>query len=381
MARETKVGLLVGMGVILLIGIIVSDHLAEVQRQNPADMVKFAADSQEGLLGAPGIFGADIIQPQPQAQALPPVAQRVTRQEPLPLPGEDVSQQRAQPGEASVVLDPRGRVVAPQVPGMQVADGIAPVTGHGQASQMVNVDIRPEPQQPSVRVLAKHTVRRGDTLYKLARQYYGNGEMWQLIREANPSINEKGQLSEGQSLMIPHRPDAAPADTAPLTATGLVVQVDPSTAPGAAQTGIPVRLVEVGAGQTLTAIAQQHLGNGQRWDEILAANKDQLRRPEDLKIGMKLRVLLTAPAQASVAPGNTSSSAPASAESGATIPAPVARRTYTVQAGDSLYTIAAKNLGDGSKWRDILSANKGQIGSVSDLKIGQQLILPATANR
>ena len=49
MTRETKVGLLVGMGVILLIGIIVSDHLSVVQDQNPADFTGYAGQAQESI--------------------------------------------------------------------------------------------------------------------------------------------------------------------------------------------------------------------------------------------------------------------------------------------------------------------------------------------
>jgi nucleoid-associated protein YgaU len=50
-----------------------------------------------------------------------------------------------------------------------------------------------------------HVVARGDTLYKLARQYYnGNQSMWRKILEANrDKIQNKDQLKPGMQLVIP----------------------------------------------------------------------------------------------------------------------------------------------------------------------------------
>lgn len=51
-------------------------------------------------------------------------------------------------------------------------------------------------------------------------------------------------------------------------------------------------------------------------------------------------------------------------------------KTYTVKAGDSLYLIAKKVLGDGSKWQAIYAKNKSTIGPNPNLiKPGQVLTL------
>ena len=44
MTKETKIGLLVGMGFIILIGILVSDHLSEVRDQYPPEMRGMSAN-------------------------------------------------------------------------------------------------------------------------------------------------------------------------------------------------------------------------------------------------------------------------------------------------------------------------------------------------
>lgn len=49
-----------------------------------------------------------------------------------------------------------------------------------------------------------HTVQRGDTLYKLARQYYGEQRRWKDIYEANRSrLPDPNQLRVGSKLVIP----------------------------------------------------------------------------------------------------------------------------------------------------------------------------------
>ncbi|OSZ58661.1 peptidoglycan-binding protein [Streptomyces pharetrae CZA14] len=49
--------------------------------------------------------------------------------------------------------------------------------------------------------------------------------------------------------------------------------------------------------------------------------------------------------------------------------------TYTVRAGDTLWSIAASKLGDGTRWREIASLNKLQ--DADDIAVGQRLKLPA----
>jgi nucleoid-associated protein YgaU len=49
-----------------------------------------------------------------------------------------------------------------------------------------------------------HVVGSGDTLYKLAKRYYGDSSKWERIRDANASALKKGiDLKLGQELVIP----------------------------------------------------------------------------------------------------------------------------------------------------------------------------------
>ena len=47
-----------------------------------------------------------------------------------------------------------------------------------------------------------YTVKKGDTLYKIAREHYGDGKQWQKIASANPGLSPS-TLKVGQKITMP----------------------------------------------------------------------------------------------------------------------------------------------------------------------------------
>ena len=47
------------------------------------------------------------------------------------------------------------------------------------------------------------TVRKGDTLWGLAREHLGRGAAWKCLAEANPELGEPRKLRIGQRVMLP----------------------------------------------------------------------------------------------------------------------------------------------------------------------------------
>ena len=66
----------------------------------------------------------------------------------------------------------------------------------------------PEAQGTSGAALAIHRVAQGDSLYQLARRYYGDASRWTLIRDANPALQASGVkgLRLDSELIIPAPP-------------------------------------------------------------------------------------------------------------------------------------------------------------------------------
>jgi nucleoid-associated protein YgaU len=49
-----------------------------------------------------------------------------------------------------------------------------------------------------------HTVAKGDSLYSIARSYYGNQSKWKTIYEANRDrISDPNRIRVGEQLIIP----------------------------------------------------------------------------------------------------------------------------------------------------------------------------------
>jgi hypothetical protein len=74
--------------------------------------------------------------------------------------------------------------------------------------------VEPDEPRPVVQppVAMRHTVRRGETLYKIARLYYGVPEKWPLIAQAN-GIRSPADLRVGRVLVIPMWTTLQSADT------------------------------------------------------------------------------------------------------------------------------------------------------------------------
>ena len=49
---------------------------------------------------------------------------------------------------------------------------------------------------------SKYTVKKGDTLWKIAASQYGNGNQWQRIASANPGLTAE-TLKAGQTIVLP----------------------------------------------------------------------------------------------------------------------------------------------------------------------------------
>lgn len=132
-----------------------------------------------------------------------------------------------------------------------------------------------------------HVVKTGETLYQIAKEYYGRGDKWTLIVKANPKVSPT-KVRVGDKLIIP-----AASETV-LTPASLV-EVEKSKTNGVkTDKKVPTtttgkkRTYKVRYGDTLQVIAHDQLGSSARWREILRLNKSLKNDPMKLRSGMTI---------------------------------------------------------------------------------------------
>ncbi|MCW2811620.1 MAG: hypothetical protein JWP61_2078 [Friedmanniella sp.] len=137
--------------------------------------------------------------------------------------------------------------VSPVLPPAEVVTTAAPATGSAWSPGLV------------------HRVQEGDDLWSLATRYLGNGLEWRRIAAANPARLSGGpdRLEPGWELLIPGARGSAPAG-----------------GPG----------VRVRAGDSLSSLAGHFLGDVDRWPELWHLNRSLLTDPDELPVGLELRL-------------------------------------------------------------------------------------------
>jgi len=231
MTREHKLALVVGFGLILFVGILITDHLAaDTRLHEPLPTARIPDTDPISLLGRD--------------------TTRLISEDPSPAPLE----YDAAPRVPEIVLDPSlGEARTPARPMRAVEPGRAgtvttgPLAGLGMAT----------PPAATERV---HVVRKNETLSGIAKTVYGDAGSWRRIANANPRV-DPDRLRPGTRLRIPAdepagaRPAAAREVPAPVAASR------PAT-----------RSYTVRKGDALADIAKRELGSERRWREIKTLN-------------------------------------------------------------------------------------------------------------
>lgn len=169
-----------------------------------------------------------------------------------------------------------------------------------------------------------YIIQDGDSLWKISKKVYGTAKYFEVLGNYNSKqIPDPQKMRAGQVLQTP---DASVLQSMlktvrPSTPTGLAGRIDiagspagsgssgrttirqPSPAASSQPSGILFNeqgypMFRVGENHNLTTIASDHLGRASRWKQIFNMNRDQLQSPDELQIGMLLKL----PADASRVP-------------------------------------------------------------------------------
>ncbi len=388
-ARETKIGLLVGLCIILGFAWILSANL--VGEGHDEDVIGRPAESHMSLGNLSR--SADVV-----SRELESRSHFADAQEPA-VADADAGSSPARPSFDGVfsgqvnevaVLDNIGTVVRDPV---TPAGPIAPSGGAREAvGDHESVPYRPAPEPVEVtNSLRQYTVKQGDSLYAIAESQYGRGrgELWKEIAKAN-GITDPGRIRVGMKLKLPElepRPVAvASSDTDSTPAAAPVIAETDSATVADAGTAGGTRIHVVKQGDTLGTISQQYYSTSRKWQLIQEANGGV--SPTALPIGQKLKIpALVAVADASATAGGAVGSRPAGvsgdvetslaaveyAVSSSSRPAPMGTRAYLVKQGETLWSISNRELGSPSRIDEIRQLNGLRSDSIRN---GQTLLLP-----
>lgn len=130
----------------------------------------------------------------------------------------------------------------------------------------------------------------------------------------------------------------------------------------------------VQAGDSLETLAQTYYGN-RKYAKFLADSNPQIVDPAKPTVGAFVKIPpLPADIEAKLA---SSPRSPAEKAAAPVSTAAAGKRTYKVKPGDSFYRIAREQLGNSSRWKELLALNKTTVkGDPTQLQVGQTLVLP-----
>ncbi len=321
MTREHKLAMIVGFALVLVVGVLVSDHLSGARKARMANV-----DMAGQEMGAREVDVAFGRKPEP--------APTVTiAKAPVTFDGE---RRGADPAEAEVPLDTiaanttlneePGHVIdigalsfrqsnppaaiqtettgerlvmgAPTdiPPGFtsEPRDSIKPLGGERDIINLTNdtFETVADPAPPKTEKAKTRTVKEGDTLWSIADDVYSDGKLHKKLAEYNKSrLGSGGQLRVGASILIPDK--NVLLGKAPETKVTEAPKAEKQPNSIATKTEVAKKSGKnsyvVKAGDTLGAIAKRELGSAGRWEEILEANPD-LDDENSIRAGMTLKL-------------------------------------------------------------------------------------------
>jgi nucleoid-associated protein YgaU len=155
-----------------------------------------------------------------------------------------------------------------------------------------------QPPEP----MRQYTVRRGDSLSKIAQRHYGSRrrDVVQRLFEANRgTLSSPDSIRAGQTLVLPplHRGEPSPASpqaSSPSSAAKPVATATQSQSPRSSASG-SWRWYQVRKGDKYEKIARRELGDAARWKELHELNKHIFPDPARIRWGVRIKIPVDSP--------------------------------------------------------------------------------------
>jgi len=262
MTRETKIGLLVGLAFIIVIGVLLSDHLTRSMAPPPAP-----------LLGVTHNVLSSSALPGPRRDLAPPHLEGAGPRSTILVPDPNLMVGGQPTGPAADAA--RSRIIQATDTSQATAD-----TPTSQAAQ-------PLAGGQPLATFREHRAERGDTVSSMAARYLNSRSEASIssIVQLNPSLaRDRNRVIAGEVYRIPMAVADRPNDSVPARPTP---SGDAAAAPAPAE-----RLYVVKPGDSLWKIAatQCNDASAAMVERIRQLNRDVLRNGDALQPNMKLRL-------------------------------------------------------------------------------------------
>ncbi|MCA9293310.1 MAG: LysM peptidoglycan-binding domain-containing protein [Phycisphaerales bacterium] len=251
MSREQKLALVLGFALVLIVGVLVSDHLSDASTAQVEHVVANATD--------PG-FG--------RGDAVEPISPRLIEGAPLVGSEESTPIERLASDVRNAV---RERVDAFRED--------PPLAAYATRSEPGVLEMGKPPVGRETKPGRQYTIRAGDGLWSIASREYGDGQLYVALAAYN-GITPSTDLQVGERLLLPTidmlnggAPQSTPVARAPEP------KVD-SPRPSA------TRVYVIAKGDTLSEVVQRELGTIKRLSEVLKLNPKL--DPDSVRIGDKI---------------------------------------------------------------------------------------------
>jgi len=313
MTRETKIGLLVGLAFIIVVGILLSEHLTTTT-ERPAAPLAEAGDTVRNGMAAPGVSMHEAAPPvRVPEQFVPPVVPQpgpshvaigpgnypqppividnrtpIAPVVPAPVPQDQwTALQTGQAPIAPIIIDPfANQTNHPiQTVANQNGEQLVFVNGNGNGNSTPG-NTGPTMAANNVR---EYKAQPGDSLSRIAALLPGGNTKANrdAVVKLNPTLQKDPNkvIADRIYLLPTDKAQPAPAP-APLVDRASPVVRTPEPTPAAMQ----YRSYTVKKGDSLTRIAVEQLGSKSEVATIKKLNDDILKGGDVIKIDMKLKL-------------------------------------------------------------------------------------------
>lgn len=281
MTRETKIGLLVGLAFIIVIGILLSDHMTSTI-EPPLAALQLAGPNVRSGLGQPASDNA------PPVVVVPP---NVAPRQPVNIAGQDVASLNAAKTNTASNNHPvstKNNDVPADLRQVAKNAGEDLVDVNASNTNTTTSDATAAVEPVKLVPARTYKAQPGDSLTKIAAKMYGSSSKANrdAIIAANPTLKDNpNRIIVGRTYSIPPLNSAAPVKSA------AVAQAPAAAAP------VPMKPVSepqytyvVQPGDSLWSIAVDQLGNANTLAAIKELNKDVLKGSDRVRPNMKLRL-------------------------------------------------------------------------------------------